>query len=118
MRPRGRGSGRPVRERISVRLPLLVLALTALSLTGCSKATAPDRTARGTWTATSGPPDVVLALAVSGTNIFAGTAGSGVFRSTDDGATWTAVNAGLTSGSVFALLVADGVLFAGTARNG
>src|SRR5258708_18653310 len=118
MRPRGRRSGQPVRERLSVGLPVLILALTALLLAGCSKVTAPGKTAQGTWAPTSGPPDVVLALAVSGTSIFAGTAGSGVFRSTDDGATWTAVNAGLTSRDVFALLVADSVLFAGTARNG
>lgn len=38
----------------------------------------------------------VSALAVSGTNIFAGTVG-GVYRSINNGVTWTAVNNGLTS---------------------
>jgi ligand-binding sensor domain-containing protein len=45
----------------------------------------------------------VRAFVGSDTNLFAGTSGKGVFRSTDSGMTWTAVNNGLTSLSVFAL---------------
>jgi hypothetical protein len=50
----------------------------------------------------------VLALAIDPVNpatLYAGTAGSGVFQSTDAGASWTAMNAGLTSSSVYALAI-------------
>ena len=53
------------------------------------------------------------ALAVSGTNLFAGTEG-GVFLSTNNGTNWTAVNAGLTDQSLPALAVSGTNLFAGT----
>jgi hypothetical protein len=59
----------------------------------------------------------VYALAVSGTNLFAGTFG-GVFLSTDNGTSWTAVNAGLTYATVYALVVSGTNLFAGTAYGG
>jgi hypothetical protein len=58
-------------------------------------------TAPAQWVRTSDPcPDSltggVACLAVSGTNLFVGTGGSsGVFRSTDYGTSWTAVNRGL-----------------------
>ena len=41
-----------------------------------------------------------IALAVSGTNLFAGTYGGGVFLSTNNGTNWTAVNNGLTNSNV------------------
>jgi len=51
------------------------------------------------WVQTNGPYGGDLrALAVSGTNLFAGTWGSGVFLSTNNGTSWTAVNTGLGSG--------------------
>ncbi|MCK7528688.1 MAG: hypothetical protein MZV64_69590 [Ignavibacteriales bacterium] len=43
----------------------------------------------------------VRALAVSGTNLFAGTDGGGVFLSTNNGTSWTAVNTGLTNTNVY-----------------
>ena len=53
------------------------------------------RGAKGQWVQTGGPGDgIVYALAVSGMNLFAGTA-SGVFLSENSGASWTAVNSGL-----------------------
>jgi hypothetical protein len=55
----------------------------------------------------------VNALAVSGTNLFAGTE-SGVFRSTDSGTSWIAASAGLTNTQVQALAVSGTNLFAGT----
>lgn len=58
----------------------------------------------------------VYALAASGDNLFAGT-GRGVFRSTDQGQTWTAVSNGLPNNAVpivFALGVNNGTLYAGT----
>jgi len=54
-----------------------------------------------------------MALAVSGVNLFTGTMG-GVFRSTDEGASWTAANSGLPGNPVNALAVKGTSLFAGT----
>jgi hypothetical protein len=47
----------------------------------------------------------IRSLAVSGTNIFAGTNGGGIFRSTDTGANWAAINTGLTNMNVYAIAV-------------
>ena len=58
------------------------------------------------------------ALAVSGTNLFAGTDG-GVFLSTNNGTSWTAVNTGLTNTVCLVLLPSRGTnLFAGTDGGG
>ena len=56
----------------------------------------------------------VRTLAVSGTNIFAGTGNGGVFRSTNNGTSWTAVNTGLTNNQVLALIVVGNDIYAGT----
>jgi hypothetical protein len=52
------------------------------------------------WVKANGPDSGthVVSLNVSGANIFAGTSDSGVFLSTDYGATWTAASTGLPSG--------------------
>ena len=63
----------------------------------------------------------VIALAVNGSNLFAGTAGTspgGVFLSTYNGTSWTAVNTGLTSRLVYSLAVNDSNPFAGTHEAG
>ena len=67
----------------------------------------------------------VQALAVSGTNIFAGTFvgrggmwGGGVFLSTNNGTSWTAVNSGLTNTAINAFAVSGTNLFAGTYGGG
>jgi hypothetical protein len=54
----------------------------------------------------------VYALAVNGSNLFAGTYGGGVFLSTNNGTSWTA--AGLTNVYVRSLAVNGSNLFAGT----
>jgi hypothetical protein len=59
-------------------------------------------------------PYLVHSLAVSGTNIFAGTCGSGVFLSTDGGTNWSTVNNGLANDSVWSLAISGIKLFAGT----
>jgi hypothetical protein len=85
---------------------------------------APDDYAFSQWVQTNGPyGGTVLSFAVSpngagGTNLFAGTS-VGVFLSTNNGTSWTAVNTGLTNTYVNALAVspngAGGTnLFAGT----
>jgi ligand-binding sensor domain-containing protein len=75
--------------------------------------------APGWWTImeTSLPDTMVYALAVKDTFIFAGTQG-GVFRSSNNGVTWSAVNNGLTNLSVDALAVNGSKLFAGTQGSG
>ena len=60
----------------------------------------------------------VEAFAVIGTNLFAGTNGNGVFRSTDNGTSWTAANSGLTTPYVRALLASGTRLYSGTAGFG
>jgi len=71
--------------------------------------------ARAQWVQTAGPGGgTVSCLAVSGTNLFAGTWSGGVFHSTNNGTSWTAVNPGLTNTSVYSLAVLGTILFAGT----
>ncbi len=76
---------------------------------------------RSQWVSTNGPnAGAVYAIAVSpssggsGTNLFAGTSAGGVFLSTDNGTSWTAVDSGLTTPYVWSLAVSDTNLFAGT----
>ncbi|MBK6418052.1 MAG: hypothetical protein IPF79_02520 [Ignavibacteria bacterium] len=47
----------------------------------------------------------VTSLAVSGANVLAGTRGSGVFHSANDGTSWREVNSGLTAMDVNSLVV-------------
>ena len=65
------------------------------------------------WVKTNGPEGGdVYCFATIGTNLFAGTWGSGVFFSTDNGTSWTSVNSGLTYNVVYALAVKGTNLFA------
>ncbi|HUU28477.1 MAG TPA: hypothetical protein VM123_11755 [archaeon] len=69
------------------------------------------------WTSTGLTNTNVSALAMSGTNLLAGTYDSGVFLSTNNGKSWTAINMGLTNTHVSALAVSpnsSGNLFAAT----
>jgi len=73
--------------------------------------------AQNFWQQTSGPVggDVRAVLVKSSGEVFVGHDESGIYRSTDNGANWTAVNTGLTNGTVNALANnAAGDLFAGT----
>ena len=56
----------------------------------------------------------VDALAISGSNIFAGTWGGGVYLSSNNGSTWDSVNTGLTNKYVNALAISGNNIFAGT----
>lgn len=67
-----------------------------------------------TWSTVAGAPNSVSCFAYDGTRIFAGTTGNGVFVSTNNGDTWTAVNTGLTDLSILSLEVSGGNIFAGT----
>src|SRR5712692_9817374 len=71
------------------------------------------------WIQTNGPYGAyVFTFAVSGTNLFAGTYDGGVFLSTNNGTSWTAVNTGLTNTIVNVLAVSGTNLFAGTIGGG
>jgi hypothetical protein len=63
---------------------------------------------------------IILDLAINASgHIFAGAFEGGVFRSTNDGDSWTAVNTGLTNTNVAALTIeAGGYVFAGTYGGG
>jgi hypothetical protein len=70
------------------------------------------------WVATSGPSASTITIVVSGGNLFAGTGGGGVYFSTNNGTSWTAVNTGLTNLNVYALAANGGNIFAGTGGGG
>lgn len=66
------------------------------------------------WAQTGGPYGVnINSLALSGANLFVGT-DVGVFLSTDNGASWTDVNAGLTNYYIKSFAISNTNLFAGT----
>ena len=69
------------------------------------------------WTQTTLSDIGVFSLAVSGSDVFAGTA-NGVFLSSDDGTSWREVNTGLADTSVQSLFVSGATLFAGTYEAG
>jgi len=70
------------------------------------------------WAQTNGPQggDGIALASNSSGQLFVGTQGGGVFRSTDNGEAWTGVNNGLTATNVRALAInaATGHIFAGT----
>ncbi len=74
--------------------------------------------AKSQWMQTPGITSTnISAFAVNGTSIFAGDtwpSSTGVYRSTNDGASWSAVNTGLLSLEIYSLLMSDTDLFAGT----
>jgi hypothetical protein len=76
----------------------------------------------GSWSKVSSfaGTTMVYSLAVTGTNIFAGTRDSGVYRSTDNGTTWTPTGlTGATAGLiVYSLATIGPNVFAGTYNKG
>ncbi len=74
------------------------------------------------WQPTSGPlfsTGQISCFLVKGTNIFAGTNGGGVYLSTDQGISWTAVNNGISSTEVIlSMSMCNDTIFAGTQGDG
>ncbi|MBI5404273.1 MAG: T9SS type A sorting domain-containing protein [Ignavibacteriae bacterium] len=69
------------------------------------------------WAQTTLNNQIVYSLAISGNNIFAGT-GNGVYQSTNNGEIWFQENEGfIATPPVFALLIANYYIFAGTYGN-
>ncbi len=72
--------------------------------------------ASASWEQTSGPgAGDIHALAVSGSTVFAGLNGGGIFRSTDNGENWVAADSGMSAKEVInALAIIDSTILAGT----
>ena len=73
-----------------------------------------------TWTSVNnGLPAIhVYALLFIGTDLYAGTLGSGVFRSTNYGASWSSLNSGLTNLNILSFVKSGSNLFTGTFGGG
>lgn len=72
---------------------------------------------RAQWLPTNGPYAVgVNCSTFTGSELFIGTQGAGVYESTDNGMTWTARNAGLGSAYVLGLAYKNPYLFASTSN--
>ncbi|MCE7943730.1 MAG: hypothetical protein DYG95_19285 [Chlorobi bacterium CHB1] len=78
--------------------------------------------AQSFWQRTGGPSFQGRITAISANRadvLFAGTEGGGIFRSDNDGATWQAVNTGLTNLNITAFAIqSNGYVFAGTNGSG
>jgi photosystem II stability/assembly factor-like uncharacterized protein len=95
------------------KVPLLIIFLVALHFYSDAQ-----------WQQTHGPyGGTINCLAVSGSDIFAGTTGGGIFLTQDEGANWSSVNMGLTGFSCFEAIVKSmavngSTVLAGTSGNG
>src|SRR5215212_5220424 len=71
--------------------------------------------AHAQWVKTAGPPGInVNVFFDNGSFLFAGTSSKGVFRSSNQGASWTPVNSGLANATVLSFTKDQTYLYAGT----
>lgn len=67
------------------------------------------------WQKTGGPPGINVNVFYQNNNkLFAGTSPKGVFKSVNNGVTWSAANTGIQDKNVFSLIADNNYLFAGT----
>lgn len=65
------------------------------------------------WTRSDALPYKLTSFAIGGGYVYAGTEGEGVFRSSDNGASWTQINAGISDKNISSLFVFGQNVFAG-----
>ena len=71
--------------------------------------------ANAQWQQCNGPyGGTIQAIIVKGSNIFVGTNGGGIYKSTDNGMNWIAVDSGLTNLGGYSFTQNDSVLFLGS----
>jgi len=70
------------------------------------------------WVQTGLEGKGIYSLAVSGSNIFAGSDSGIVYLSTNNGTNWTSVNNGLPNSAIYSLLTNGNNIFAGTKSSG
>ncbi len=58
--------------------------------------------------------EIVLAMAYKGSNMYTGTLGGKIYKSTDNGANWTVINSNMHVGWIWSLCFSNDVLFAST----
>ncbi len=91
----------------------LKLILAGLTFAGCL------RTEAQFWQPVHSPVEDVKALAVSSTGtIYAGITANGVFRSTNNGNTWSNISLSLADSNIRSLAIANGTVYAGTLTQG
>ena len=74
-----------------------------------------NRNVHAQWAKTSGPPGInVNVFFDNGSLLYAGTSSKGVFRSSDNGATWTVANVGLQNATILSFFKDQTYLYAGT----
>jgi photosystem II stability/assembly factor-like uncharacterized protein len=94
-----------------MKIKLLPVVLVVLLL-------APIPKAFGQWMQLNGPGhDGILCFVENNGEVFAGTEGSGIFVSTDDGTNWSGLNSPHSSAPVFSMTSYDGIIFAGILSN-
>lgn len=102
---------------INTGLPLQVNAVTIVGTTffaGTNDGLYISTNGGSSWSITS-ITNAIGSFTKVGNNVFAGgSGGGGVFLSTDSGASWTAINAGLSNLTVYSLATNDTYVFAGT----
>jgi choice-of-anchor A domain-containing protein/uncharacterized repeat protein (TIGR01451 family) len=70
----------------------------------------------GNWQNVSsfGAGEIIYTLVYSGNNIYAGTMGGKIYKSTNNGTSWTVINTGMNVGYIWSLNVAGNYVFAAT----
>src|SRR2546428_6490885 len=85
------------------------LLIPIVVILGCPSSAGVASAQSGTWISNGPEGGTIHALAIdpqTPSTLYAGTSGGGAFQSTDGGATWSAINTGLTTTCISALPIA------------